>query len=102
VTSSKPPTYGDLLTILESAERQALEGGDRSTAELLTRITPQVPSHTNQQARLLSGHSKTNSCTNTAIQTSASRNTPEFILVEDMEAANKKYQNTSTKYVNLY
>ena len=36
MTSSKPPTYGDLLTILESAERQALEGGDRSTAELLT------------------------------------------------------------------
>ena len=35
MASSKPPTYGDLLNILESAERQALEGGDRSTAKLL-------------------------------------------------------------------
>jgi len=35
LVTTQPPTYGDLLHILENLEKRAQEDGDRSTPELL-------------------------------------------------------------------
>ena len=99
MASSKPLTYGDLLTILESTKRQALEGDDRSTAELLTvELHHKFPHiRISRPGRFL------DTVRRIAAPIQQSRQVLQGTPLNSyLKRTWRPYQNTCTKYVNLY